>query len=200
MDEATKAATRRKRDPRYNTYIKGRVLDVGCGTDPVNKSLYPKVTDVTPYDLILGHTDAIFLPELAGQAGTFDCVHASHLLEHLTLPGTAVGMWLTMLKPGGHLVVTVPEEDLYEQGIFPSRWNGDHKTTWTIFKLQSWSPVSVNVFDLLTDFPPDLMQIISVIRVEEGYDFTMSQVDQTLGSAESAIEFVLRRKSILLTD
>src|SRR5260221_7032838 len=40
---------------------------------------------------------------------------------------------------------------LYEQGVFPSRFNGDHKSTFTISKASSWSPVSVNVLDLVTE-------------------------------------------------
>ena len=44
-----------------------------------------------------------------------------------------------MLEPGGHLIVTVPDEDLYEQGHFPSDYNRDHKWTFTIHKPKSWS-------------------------------------------------------------
>ncbi len=50
--------------------------------------------------------------------------------------------WLRVLKPGGHLVVTIPEEDLYEQGRFPSTFNLDHKWTFTIHKQKSWSAKS----------------------------------------------------------
>ena len=62
-------------------------------------------------------------------------------------PRVALQHWLRVLKPGGHLVVTVPDEDLYEQGVWPSTFNGDHKHTFTMFKQRSWSPVSINVLD-----------------------------------------------------
>src|SRR6185312_3014562 len=56
------------------------------------------------------------------------------------------------IKRGGHLVISVPDEDLYEQGVWPSTFNTDHKITFTLSKKTSWSPVSVNVFSLLSQF------------------------------------------------
>jgi hypothetical protein len=53
-----------------------------------------------------------------------------------------------LVRVGGHLFFIVPDEALYEQGVFPSRFNADHKATFTISKAQSWSPISINVLDL----------------------------------------------------
>ena len=54
-----------------------------------------------------------------------------------------------MVKPGGHLIITVPDEDLYEKGFWPSRFNPSHKWSFTICKQQSWNQGhSVNVLDL----------------------------------------------------
>ncbi|MGH1556812.1 hypothetical protein ACRAWD_01360 [Caulobacter segnis] len=33
-------------------------------------------------------------------------------------PKEALENWLRILKPGGHLVCLIPDEDLYEQGVF----------------------------------------------------------------------------------
>ncbi len=49
----------------------------------------------------------------------------------------------------GHLIVTVPDEDLYEQGVFPSTYNSDHKWTFSVFKTRSWTERSRNMIDLL---------------------------------------------------
>jgi hypothetical protein len=68
-------------------------------------------------------------------------------------PKRAVLEWWKLVKPGGHLFIIVPDEDLYEQGVFPSRFNNDHKATFTIFKPRSWSPVSINVLDLVSTLP-----------------------------------------------
>ena len=46
---------------------------------------------------------------------TYDFVHSSHCLEHMRDPARAMHNWLRILKPGGHLVCLVPDEDLYEQ-------------------------------------------------------------------------------------
>jgi ubiquinone/menaquinone biosynthesis C-methylase UbiE len=58
----------------------------------------------------------------------FDYVYASHVLEHLTDPVTAVKNWLRICKPGGVVIISVPHRDLYERKrTLPSRWNEDHK-------------------------------------------------------------------------
>jgi len=37
----------------------------------------------------------------------------------------ALREWFQLVKPGDHLIVIVPDEDLYKQGYFPSRFNAD---------------------------------------------------------------------------
>lgn len=80
--------------------------------------------------------DAQFLASVSD--GEFDFVHSSHCLEHLVDPRKGLRNRLRVGRPGGYLVVTVPDEDLYEQGIFPSTFNQDHKWTFTIWKARSW--------------------------------------------------------------
>jgi hypothetical protein len=41
------------------------------------------------------------------------------------------------------------DEDLYEQGCFPSTFNGGHKWTFTVWKEKSWSVRSLSVLELL---------------------------------------------------
>lgn len=191
MKEASKAAKRRANDPRYNQWIRGSVIDVGCGDDPINQSLYPNISDVFAYDLILGHKDACYLPEIGDQK--FDCVHSSHCLEHLETPTAALTRWMDVLKPGGHLVVTIPDEDAYEKGVFPSRWNADHKNTFTIFKTESWSPRSRNVLFLLMTLPKSKIRIIQLL--DYGVDYAAKDIDQTFSEdgPECAIEFVVQK-------
>ena len=89
----------------------------------------------------------------------------------------------------------VPDEDLYEQGQWPSRHNSDHKMTFTISKMKSWSPDSVNVLDLLKDFTSQV-QIISLGLVDHGYRYGLQGrgIDQTRTPlAECGIEFVLKK-------
>src|SRR5690606_28364016 len=104
-----------------------------------------RIESVRTWDLEDG--DAQFLHGVADDS--FDFVHSSHCLEHLEDPVQGLSNWMRVLRPGGHLVVTVPDEDLYEQGRFPSTFNRDHKWSFTVWKARSWSPRSLNVIDLV---------------------------------------------------
>lgn len=127
---------------RYNCiltkYLQGRGIDIGCGNAPIRD-------DVDRFDRTEGDAEKIgdYVHKL------YDFVFSSHTLEHMTDPFSALEGWFSLVKPNGYLVLTVPDEDLYEQGLFPSIFNGDHKHTFTISKTCSWSPVSVNVVDLV---------------------------------------------------
>ena len=122
--------------------LQGEGIDIGCGADPV----FPHVM---PFDLAQGDANEI----LRHVDRTFDFVYASHCLEHMRDPRAAIAQWWALVKPGGVLFVIVPDEDLYEQGFWPSRFNRDHKWTFTIAKQRSWSPVSVNLLDLAKSLP-----------------------------------------------
>jgi SAM-dependent methyltransferase len=125
----------------------------------------------------------------------FDLVHSSHCLEHLRDPRKGVQHWFRILKPGGHLVVTVPDEDLYEQGRFPSTFNRDHQWTFTIFKARSWSDRSINLLDLVQELGPRA-DVQRIQLLDAGYRYTLPRYDQTLTPvAESGIELVVRKRS-----
>src|SRR5258708_2717369 len=78
-----------------------------------------------------------------------DCAIIPHCLEHMRNADIALKNWFRILKPGVHLLVIVPDEDMYEQGIFPSTFNSDHKWTFTVFKTASWSNRSRNLVELI---------------------------------------------------
>jgi hypothetical protein len=80
---------------------------------------------------------------------SLDFVQSSQRLEHMREPAVALDHWIKVQNPGGHPVVIVPDEDLHEQGVFPSTFNNDHKWTFTIATFASWSPRSINVTDLM---------------------------------------------------
>jgi SAM-dependent methyltransferase len=113
MDEASKALLRRLQDVRFcNTYFVGDGIDIGCGPDPISKfkKQFPLMKGLRPWDLPDG--DAQLMNSVSDN--TFDFVHSSHCLEHMRDPFEAFGNWLRICKPGGHLIITVPDEDLYE--------------------------------------------------------------------------------------
>ncbi|MGE0358779.1 MAG: methyltransferase domain-containing protein [Burkholderiales bacterium] len=136
--------------------LRGEGIDIGCGPDPV-------LPGVVPFDLAQG--DANEIARFVHRQ--FDFVYASHCLEHMREPREAIVQWWSLVKPGGVLFVIVPDEDLYEQGYWPSRFNRDHKWTFTIAKRESWSPVSVNLLDLARALPGG--ELVDIRLFDNGY-------------------------------
>jgi len=190
--EASKAALRRMHDPAFAArYFVGDALDVGAGDDGLSRQmhLWPLLRSVRDWDV--GDGDAQELPGIADNS--FDCVHSSHSLEHMQDARAAMYRWLRAAKRGGHVVVLVPDEDLYEQGQYPSTWNPDHKHTFTIWKEHSWSPVSVNLTSLVEYLPAE---IVKLERLEHTFNPIGGRYDRTAGVVgESAIEMVLRKRA-----
>lgn len=140
-----------------NTATSGYGIDIGCGPDPVKP-------DVRRFDV--EHGDANKISQFVKDQ--FDFVYSSHCLEHMHNPRATILDWWKLVKPGGYLFVIVPDEDLYEQGVFPSRFNTDHKATFTISKAISWSPTSVNMLDLAQSLPDS--DIVSLQLQDRNYD------------------------------
>ncbi len=193
MKECSKAISRRLHDPNFaRLFFSGHGLDIGGKPDPLSlyQELFPLISDVRVWDIEDG--DAEHLEGVAD--ASFDFVHSSHCLEHLKDVRRGLENWFRVVKPGGYLVVTVPDEDLYEQGVFPSTFNRDHKATFTIFKKQSWSAASHNVTDLLSSLG-DEAQVVKIELVLTGYRLEWPRFDQTLTPlGESSIEFVVRKR------
>lgn len=195
MHETSKAVMRRLHDSRFlSRYFIGDGIDVGAGEDSLGQyaELFPFMVSCRAWDLADG--DAQLLQGVPD--ASLDFVHSSHCLEHLHDPEEALRNWLRVLRPGGHVVFLVPDEDLYEQGVFPSTFNADHKWTFTLHKDRSWSPRSINVVDLLakvadaaTPLKMELLDATHRLRVQP------PRADQTLTPVgECAIEVVLRKR------
>jgi predicted SAM-dependent methyltransferase len=173
--EASK--TRKIWDEEMLSRFKGEGIDIGCGDDPV-------LPTVDRFDRRNG--DANRISEYVEKR--YDFVFASHVLEHMEDPGRALREWYSLLRPGGHLIVLVPDEDLYEQGAFPSLFNDDHKHTFTISKSRSWSPTSANMFDLARSIGGE---IVSLELQDHGYDRRL--LKHAPGRGSRALLSLLRR-------
>lgn len=199
MSETSKSIFGKLRDSRYATrYLVGLGLDIGAGTDALSQfyELFPLMTACQPWDV--GDGDAQYLDSLEDE--TYDFIHSAHCLEHLVDPHVALRNWLRVLKPGGHLICLIPDEDLYEQGVFPSRFNSDHKHTFTIAKARSWSDHSINVLDMLSRVA-DVAEVKKIELLDATFRYRLAQdmgqpfFDQTqTWIGESAIEFILRKR------
>lgn len=180
-DETQNSRFRREQEGFFEKYINNRtVLDIGCGKqkiDPLARG----------WDIAKGDGDAT---ELKGiESESFATIYSSHLLEHIDDPMKALSRWWECLAVGGYLIVAVPDEDLYEQGKWPSIFNPDHRTTWTIHKTKSWSPMSKNLIDLIKNLPGH--KVISLRILDTRYDYTQHLSDQ--GTAERQVEVIVQK-------
>jgi len=192
LQECSKTIIRRMSDPNFmRLYFKGHGIDIGGKPDPLTlyTELFPLMKSVKIWDKEDGDAQKMFSED----DEIYDFVHSSHCLEHLDDPVLALHNWLRILKPNGYLIITVPDEDLYEQGKFPSTFNEDHKWTFTIWKSSSWSKVSINIIDLIQVFIRDVS--IEKIELLNSTYRTLPRYDQTLTPiAECGIEIILRKK------
>lgn len=155
MNEASK--TKALWGPTELALLKGEGIDIGCGSDPIAPT-------VRKFDLAQGDANEIgnFVSD------RFGYVFSAHCLEHMKDPMRALaGSW-RLVRPDGHLIVLIPDEDLYEQRYWPSLFNSDHKSTFTIAKQSSWSPRSFNVLKLMQELPD--AEIVSIKAHNHGYD------------------------------
>jgi SAM-dependent methyltransferase len=199
MKETTKAYRRRIKDESWGQIFRGRGLDIGSGDDPFLTKWWGDVTRVDTFDQEDGDAQFI-LRNLHDRAAQYDFVHSSNCLEHMVNPQKALVQWLMLVKPGGHLVFTVPDEDLYEQGVWPSQWNGDHKWTFTIWKgkKKSWSRRSINLAEMVGNIVNGTVVKLGIVDTNYDYSLQRTGVDQTLpeDGAEAFIEVVIRRNPI----
>jgi SAM-dependent methyltransferase len=195
MKECSKSIQRRLSDPNFlRSYFVGNGLDIGGKPDPLAlyQELFPLMRTIRTWDWEDG--DAQFLNGIA--EGSLDFVHSSHCLEHLANPSEGLSNWLRVVREGGHLVITVPDEDLYEQGVFPSSFNRDHKWTFTIFKTGSWSQQSLNLLDMARALGASA-EVIKIEQLFSTYRFNLPRYDQTLTPiAECGIEMIIRKRPL----
>ena len=194
MKECSKSIIRRIHEPNFaSKYFVGKGLDIGAGPDPLGLyiELFPRMEGVKVWDKDNG--DAQTLIEL--EDNHFNFVHSSHCLEHMEDPATSLKNWFRVLKPEGHLIITVPDEDMYEQGVFPSAWNSDHKYTFTIYKSKSWSPKSINIVELIITLGGEA-ELVKLQKLDESYRYNIPRFDQTLTPiAECGIEIIIRKRT-----
>ena len=168
----------------WSQIIKGKGIDVGCGPD--------KVWDDNCMAFDQEQGDANKISEYFGDG--FDYLHASQCLEHMHDPYAAMVEWLKIIKSGGHAIISIPDWTLYEGWVWPSRYNPDHKSTWSFTFEQSPSKHHVNIYKFLDKLSP-YCYAKRVMLVDNNYNYnTSTSVDQTFeesNGVEAFIEIVL---------
>lgn len=181
MDESKKT-NKLRGDSFTQKYLSGNVIDIGAGRDLVCNS-------AERFDIEDG--DANFITQYR-KAGHYNAVHSSHCLEHMYNPKNALNEWWELVKPDGYLVIVVPDEDLYEQGLWPSKFNSDHKNTFTLKKEKSWSPVSHNIEALIKALPK--AEIISIDTHDQYYNYDLQfKHGMPIGKEPRLLRFLRKR-------
>lgn len=63
----------------------------------------------------MGDGDAQFLHTIDDNC--YDFLHASHCLEHMVDWKIALENWIRVVIPRGYLIITIPEEQMYEKNL-----------------------------------------------------------------------------------
>ena len=185
VSETAKAYDRRIHERFFERYIRGSVIDIGCSCDLAQMV----VPYAVPYDLSLGSGDAQYMKEIEDEM--FNTVYSSHLLEHITDQETALQNWCRILKPGGYLIVCVPERDLYEKkDKLPSRWS--EPAHQRFYKIGVHEPP--NTYDILRVIEKSLDKSVEIMYarvIDTGYNYSLPQDVVPVG--EYGIEIVMRK-------
>jgi SAM-dependent methyltransferase len=182
--ETTKARGRRLKESFFERYCSGKGLDIGFGGDLL-------ADNCTGWDY--EHGDAQYLQGV--RDASYDFVYASHTLEHMVSVETSLQNWWRVVKPGGYLIIYIPDRDLYEKKTaLPSRWNDDHK----------------HFFLLDRDDPPDTVGIVPLIqRILPGQKIVYARIcdeGHTISDparhsdGEFSLEIVIRKNGSLPQD
>lgn len=197
------AVQRWHREPELylNQIFSGTVLDVGGAGDCIARyrSELPRLGRVTGLDLDpmpngLLETDWLQMPATQMPEGLqFDTVYSSHCLEHIEqhlLPTLVSRLWAAV-RPGGYLLLIVPDMEMYERGHWPSRYNCDHKTTWVESRTGDEPHYCMGLRELVEGLPNS--ELLRIARLFDGFDPNAG--DQTgSGACECGIEAVVRKQ------
>jgi SAM-dependent methyltransferase len=127
-EEVRKSFDRYLADGFIAKYLSGEsILDIGYRG--YIRDVRPVVPQAVGVDLDYPGYDGVTLPFADNSQ---DAVFSSHTLEHIVDYRTTMRDWFRVVKVGGHMVIAVPHQYLYERRLRPpSRFNGDHKRFYT---------------------------------------------------------------------
>jgi SAM-dependent methyltransferase len=93
-------------------FLRGRVLDVGCGNQPYAPLVLRQASTYVGIDLSCAHDPA---PHVCGDSlqlpfkdASFDAVLSTQVIEHVTDPFVMVKEIGRVVRPGGYAVITGP--------------------------------------------------------------------------------------------
>ena len=192
MKETSKCYEIRNNEGHFESYLKGRGIDIGCGED----KLKIHQGEVDSWDLSNG--DAMTMNGIKDE--TYDFAYSSHCLEHLECVEIALYNWSRILKKDGYLYFTIPEFVLYEKMRFPSIFNYDHKNTFSYYieRKQTKRENHYNYKDIIQILEKLKMEVLICELQDDNFDYDAGpEKDQTRGNALAQILFVAKKTSSL---
>lgn len=189
MHETSKCQPMRKARSDFDRYLHGSGIDIGSGPDPL------KVEQGTVRAWDHADGDAQLMPGVAD--GQFDFVYSSHCLEHMRDVPETLRNWSRILKPAGVLYFVVPDYLLYEKLTWPSRFNRDHKHSFS-FVITRQHVQRPNHWHINEDIQPLLTELgLEIVRItieDNGFNYNAGLFDQTVQDTLAQLCFVARKK------
>lgn len=162
----------------FNKYMSGKGLEIGY--KGYLEGIVPILDTATGVDLDYPGYDGKTLP-FPDQSQ--DYVYSSHCLEHINDHWVSIREWFRVTKIGGHIVIVVPHQWLYEKKeALPSRWNEDHKRFYTAASL---------LYEVEYSVPASSYRVRLCRDNDEGFDYSIPDDKHSGGCYE--IELVLER-------
>ena len=188
MFETSKCREFRRQRGDFTSFLHGKGVDIGAGPDPL------KVDAGTVRAWDVNDGDAQLMASVPDNE--FDFVYSSHCLEHMRDVPESLKNWARITRPGGFVYTVVPDYVLYEKMTWPSRFNGDHKQSFS-FMIPRAAVVRPNHYHIEQDLVPLMKSLgLEVVRwtVEDyGYNYNAGILDQTLGTALAQICIVAKK-------
>jgi SAM-dependent methyltransferase len=103
----------------------GRLLDFGCGDGGFIAAATAAAWDTAGVEMRPDHARAKGLTvfeRIEEAPGSFDVITLWHSLEHVAAPCATVERLLKLLKPGGHMIIAVPNLASWQARLFGRRW------------------------------------------------------------------------------
>lgn len=173
--ESSKSWEQKKQSGFFTKYMNGFGLEVG-GRGYQQEVPEPILDTAISVDLGYPGYNGIILPF---PSDSFDYVYSSHVLEHIESRANVIREWHRVLKVGGHLVIVVPHQFLYEKKASrPSKWNGDHKIFYT---------PGVLLTEIEHALTPNSYRVRLVRDEDEGFDYTIHPENHSVGCYEMTL-------------
>jgi SAM-dependent methyltransferase len=133
LERATRPHNRRRVRRIQRFVSQGKLLDIGAGTGMFLKIAHENGFDVEGLEIsedaaVVGRTTWRLnirtgnLHETAITPDSYDVVTLGHVYEHLHEPRAAAKQLFAMIKPGGLLVLAVPNFDSVQARVFRAAW------------------------------------------------------------------------------